>query len=220
MNPADATAIRVIVAHPDPILTAGLATTLREQAGSQVYLREPQDGQGRIDVTITDFEQGLKMAAGGRDRFASRTNARVMVVARQGREHEVRLALESGVHGFLVQDCRLKEVVDGVRALALGQRYTCMTIAQCMAESISRDALTAREAEVLALLAGGHCNKAIARELGIAVGTVKAHVKGIMGKLGVSTRTQAVSVATARGLVSPAPWRIPSGQSRVPASTR
>jgi DNA-binding NarL/FixJ family response regulator len=71
-----------------------------------------------------------------------------------------------------------------------------------MADSLTREALTAREAEVLDLLACGQCNKSIARQLDIAVGTVKAHVKAIMAKLDASSRTQAVSVAAQRGLVS------------------
>lgn len=203
MRTGDASAIRVIVTHPDPILSAGLATTLRSQAGMQVHLDEPREGRGALDVTITDFEQGVRMAAARRQRPAG-AGPRVMVVARQEREHDVRRALESGVHGFVVQDCRLQELVDGVRALALGQRYMCTAVAQCMAESMARESLTVRECEVLALLAGGHCNKTIARELNIALGTVKAHVKGIMTKLEVATRTQAVSVAAARGLVGQA----------------
>lgn len=216
MRSIEASAIRVIVVHADPILTAGLATTLREQVGIQVLLPESEDGGGGVDVTITDFEQGMLMAERRLSPAAGSSSPRLMVVARHEREREVRLALEAGVHGFVVHDCRLQELVDGVRALAMGQRYMCMSVAQCMAESMSRETLTVREAEVLALLASGQCNKAIARDLGIAVGTVKAHLKGVMGKLGVSTRTQAVSVAVARGLVGPASPRVAPDRERVP----
>lgn len=214
MNVADSQGIRVIVAHPDPLMTMGLASALREQAGIQVHLRAPEEGEA-ADVTVTSYELGLKMVAAGRERAGRCAATRVLVVAQHEREHEVRLALETGVHGFIVQDCRPEELVDGVRALAIGQRYLCVSVARCIAESMSRERLTTREAEVLELLAAGHCNKKIARQLDIAIGTVKAHVKGIMNKLEVSTRTQAVSVAMARGLVNAMAPRVVSGTSRM-----
>ncbi len=62
-------------------------------------------------------------------------------------------------------------------------------------------ALTPRETQVLQLMALGHCNKMIARDLGIGVGTVKTHAKGLFSKLGASARTQAVVMAARRGLV-------------------
>jgi DNA-binding NarL/FixJ family response regulator len=195
----DFEATHVVVAHPDPLLTMGLAAALREQAGIRAHLPGAENGGDRLDVTITDYEQGLRLAA--ENRLARRVRPRILVLAQQDREHEVRQALETGVHGYLLHGCRVEELVDGIRALALGQRYMSVAVAQRVADSMSRETLTVREAEVLGLLADGHCNKAIARELDIAVGTVKAHVKGIMNKLDVSSRTQAVSVAVARGMV-------------------
>jgi two-component system NarL family response regulator len=70
-----------------------------------------------------------------------------------------------------------------------------------MADSFTRIGLTSRETDVLQLLAQGCCNKSIARELGIGVGTVKTHVKGLFDKLGATARTHAVVLATRRGLV-------------------
>jgi DNA-binding NarL/FixJ family response regulator len=77
-----------------------------------------------------------------------------------------------------------------------------MSIAQCMASSLTRGALTESEAEILELLASGAYNKSIARQLDIAAGTAKAHVKSIMRKLEATSRTQAVTVAAQRGLVA------------------
>jgi len=73
----------------------------------------------------------------------------------------------------------------------------------------ARDQLTAREDQVLQLLARGLCNKTIARQLGIAVGTVKTHVKGIMAKLDASSRTEAARIAAEKGIVG-----IPEFRSR------
>jgi len=125
----------------------------------------------------------------------------VLVVTPHGREHEVRLALDSGVHGYLLLGCPVDELAAGVRMLGQGRRYLGMEVSQRMADSLTREALTARETEVLRLLARGLCNKSIAARLTIGVGTVKAHVRGIMGKLDASSRTQVVSIAAQRGLV-------------------
>lgn len=62
----------------------------------------------------------------------------MLVVAPQAREHEVRLAMETGVHGFVVQDCRVEELTDAVRVLAQGRRYMCVAVAQSIAESMAR----------------------------------------------------------------------------------
>jgi two-component system NarL family response regulator len=70
-----------------------------------------------------------------------------------------------------------------------------------MADSLTRATLTSRETEVLRLITIGEPNKAIARQLQIAVGTVKSHVSAIMAKLGAASRTQAAGIAASRGLV-------------------
>jgi DNA-binding NarL/FixJ family response regulator len=70
-----------------------------------------------------------------------------------------------------------------------------------MANSLAHSALTAREIEVLELLASGLSNKLIARQMDLTVGTIKSHVGSVLGKLGSSSRTQAVIVAARRGLV-------------------
>ena len=184
----------VIVMHPDPLLALGLTTALRQRDGIRVYLAGEAPQGVRMDIVITNYEDGLKHAGSG-------AGGRVLVIALQDREQEVRLALESGVYGYLLVGCKVEEVLEGIRALARGQRYMCLAVAQRIADSMSREALTSRESDVLELLAGGYCNKSIARQLDIAVGTVKAHVKGIMSKLDAASRTQAVSIAVTRGLI-------------------
>jgi DNA-binding NarL/FixJ family response regulator len=139
--------------------------------------------------------------------------ARVLVMTTHDREHDIRRALEAGVHGYLLLGCPIQELIAGVRALARGSRYFCLAVAQRMAESLTREALTPREADVLRLLVRGQCNKSIARQLEIAVGTVKAHVKAIMGKLDASSRTEAASVAARRGLIDD-PLPDPSANTR------
>jgi DNA-binding NarL/FixJ family response regulator len=196
---------RVLVLHAEAIVGFGLAAALQAQSGFEVEVGAPPDKsheQGGFDVVICDYETGLGLARAARQQNLPRSAARLLLMTAQDREQAVRLALECGVHGYMLQGCPVDEFVAGVRTLARGQRFLSLAVAQRMADSITREALTGRESEVLDLLACGHCNKSIARDLHIALGTVKAHVKAIMGKLEASSRTQAVSVAVQRGLVA------------------
>ena len=199
---------RVLVLHAEAIVGFGLSAALSGHAGFDVRLGTlPGDATASAsasadaDVVVCDYDTGLRLARAARQPGLQRRGARLMVMTAQDREQAVRLALEGGVHGYLLQGCPVDEFVTGVRAVARGQRFLSLAVAQRMADSMSREALTGRESEVLDLLACGQCNKSIARELQIAVGTVKAHVKAIMAKLEASSRTQAVSVAAQRGLV-------------------
>lgn len=205
MNTAFDRRVTVWIAHADPLLAVGLAAVLRAQPDLDVRLAAGADAEpdAAVQVLLTDFQGGLRHLAGLRCHAVPRNlaGARVLVAGASDREHDVRRALEAGVHGYLPVGCAIDELAAGVRTLGRGSRYLSQTVAQRMAESLTHEALTARETEVLGLIVRGRCNKAIARELAIAVGTVKAHVKGIMAKLDASSRTHAASIAARRGLV-------------------
>lgn len=117
------------------------------------------------------------------------------------REWEIRRALEHGVRGYLLVGCALDELAVGVRAVHRGARHLSTEVAARLAESVALEPLTAREEQVLRLVAEGLCNKAIGRKLGIAVGTVKSHLKSAFDKLDVESRTQAVAAVERRGLL-------------------
>ena len=197
---------RVLVLHAEAIFGFGLAAALAAQAGFEVQLGampEASQTHGGFDVVVCDYDTGLGLAQAARQQSPHRSAARLLLMTAQDREQAVRRALEFGVHGYMLQGCPVDEFVTGVRTLARGQRFLSQAVAQRMADSMTREALTCRESEALGLPACGECNKSIARELQIALGTVKAHVKAIMSKLEASSRTQAVSVAVQRGLVAP-----------------
>jgi DNA-binding NarL/FixJ family response regulator len=192
----------VLVMHAEPLIAVGLAAALRQVPGLSVQVH---GGEGlsaeAVDVIVADYQDGMQLASAPGLRAPGLKHARVLVMTTHDREHEVRLALEAGVYGYLLLGCPIQELIAGVNALCRGSRYLCLAVAQRMAESLTREALTPREADVLRLLVRGQCNKSIAKQLDIAVGTVKAHVKAIMGKLDASSRTQAASVAAQRGLI-------------------
>jgi DNA-binding NarL/FixJ family response regulator len=211
MNPIEHEPVRVLVMHAEPLIAVGLAAALQQCPGLAVQVHGgdglPAEG---ADVIVADYQDGIQLASAASAKGPGRKAARVLVMTGQDREHDVRQALEAGVHGYLLLGCPIHELIAGVSALGRGSRYLCLAVAQRMAESLTREALTPREADVLGLLVRGHCNKSIAKELAIAVGTVKAHVKAIMGKLEASSRTQAASVAVQRGLIGEAPAHKPT----------
>jgi DNA-binding NarL/FixJ family response regulator len=197
--------ISVLVTYPDPIIANGLVATLQACSEFEVCTSPPAPDSlvDRPNIVVTDYRDAIVRCVGAAKVEGSSISLRskVLVVTTQEREHDVRLALEAGVHGYLMLDCELDELKEGIRVLHRGSRYLCMSVAQRMADSLTRDALTQRESEVLRFVVAGVCNKTIAAELAIAVGTVKAHVKAIMSKLDASSRTQAARIATQRGLV-------------------
>ena len=190
--------IRVLVIHQDAIVNAGLVALLRGCADIELSLDEATGHA--VDVGLADYRQGLARVRPA-DGHGPAPVARVLVVTQLDREWELHTAMTAGVHGYLLQSCDAGQLLAAVRALGRGLRYISPELSRCVADSFSRVGLTGRESDVLQLLAEGCCNKSIARELGIGVGTVKTHVKGLFDKLGATARTHAVVLATRRGLV-------------------
>jgi DNA-binding NarL/FixJ family response regulator len=191
----------VHIMHRDAIMTAGLQALLAPcgEFTLTAHSNQPQ-GQAGAEVIVADYDTGLALARQlPQDRFGHAP--RVLIVTQLDKEWEVRTAMDCGVHGYLLQGCTADELVRAVRQLGQGLRYLSEAVTRCVADSLSRESLTGRETDVLRLLAKGCCNKSIARELGIGVGTVKTHVKGLMSKLDATARTHAVVVATQRGLI-------------------
>jgi len=193
------------LAHQNPVIEAGLRYILG--AWPEFELRPSVDpsrpGEGWTsapDMVILDHEGALHRATSRpMDSFSG---ANALVVAMMGQEIDVRSALEAGVRGYVVLGCPADEIVRAARAVAAGRRYLCSAATLRIADSLAQPSLTLRESEVLALVFRGHNNKEVARSLGISVGTVKAHMRGLLSKLGARCRTEALWIATERGLLT------------------
>ena len=194
----------VDVSHVDPVVEAGLSAALRKQADFEVAeanASAPRAGASR-HVVVTDYAAGLALVAAQRaNPFAPAAPPAVLVMTTRNKESDIRRALEAGVRGYLLIGCSIDELVGAVRSLSAGVRHISVDAARLLADSIAREALTPREAEVLALVVEGLGNKAIARELDVGIGTVKSHLRSIYGKLNATTRTEAVTMAERRGLL-------------------
>ena len=205
--------IKILVLHADPVAQAGLSAAfsrypdLEVQDGPDPLQGAPARPAGLgADVVVADYSNGLALAT----RMARQevAPAKVVVVAGIDRECEIRSALERGVRGYLLAGSALDELAAGVRAVHRGARHLSPKVAARLAESVSLEPLTSREEEVLRLVVEGLCNKAIGNRLGVAVGTVKSHLRSIFGKMHVDSRTQAVAAADRRGLLDPS-WQRP-----------
>lgn len=203
--------IRVFVIHGDPVARAGLSVAfgrysdLEIQNAMDANDRSPSQAASQqlrsIDVVVADYSNGVALATQAARQGNSMPSPKILVVAGIDREWEIRSALERGVRGYLLVGCAWDELAEGVRAVYRGARHLSPQVAARLAESISLEPLTAREEEVLRLVVEGLCNKAIGRRLGIAVGTVKSHLKSTFDKLNVESRTQAVAAVERRGLL-------------------
>lgn len=203
--------IRVRVVHDDPVAEAGLSAAFSRYPDLEV--EGPADGPGTgdtalrlpgrrlADVVVADYGHGLALAIEAARASHPPGAAKVVILAGIDREWEIRSALARGVRGYLLVGCTLDELADGVRAVHRGARHLSPRVAARLAESLSVEPLTAREEEVLRLVVEGLCNKAIGRRLGIAVGTVKSHLKSTFDKLDVQSRTQAAAAVERRGLL-------------------
>jgi DNA-binding NarL/FixJ family response regulator len=193
--------IKVQVLYGDALVAAGLAATLRDQPDIGLL------AAGTADVIVTDYEHGLALLTRARADLKSRPFALppVLIVSQRDTESEIRHALEQGARGLLLLGCSVGELIAGVRALRAGLRHIDTRAAQRLADSLACEALTGREQAVLRLLVEGLGNKAIANRLGIAIGTVKSHLKSIFQKLNAGSRTEVATVAERRGLLTVRP---------------
>lgn len=201
--PTQARPIHVAVAHRDPYVAAGIASLLRSRADFVVQSGLPDlDGGGdAVDVLVTDYATGVHRATNippGRGGFGPRL---FLVVTDQSTGWQIRRAVDAGVRGYLLHDCSVEELSDAVRCVAGGRRYLSCPVADQLLDNFSSAAPTAREFEVLHLMAQGLANKDIGRRLSIGEGTVKTHVKAILRKLQKPTRIAAIGEAFRRGLL-------------------
>ncbi|MBO0767081.1 MAG: response regulator transcription factor [Solirubrobacterales bacterium] len=136
-------------------------------------------------------------------------SARILIVTAFDRPTEIKRCLAAGANGCLLKDTRESDLVDGVRAVLRGETVMDPRIAQELATDMvgilqhgeEPVHLTPREREVLALLAEGCSNKAIADRLYLSEPTIKGHVRSLLEKLGAESRLQAVVGAIKRGLL-------------------
>ena len=211
---------RVLLVDDHAVVREGLRAFLELQPGMAV-VGEAADGRTAVeraralqpDVVLLDLVMPELDGLVALPRILEASpSSRVVVLTSFGDEERVARAVRAGAAGYLLKDARPDEIVAAIRSAQSGEaRLAPAAAASLMARfragSPTRSALddlTARESEVLGLIARGRSNKEIAADLRLSVKTVKTHVSNILHKLGVADRTQAALVAVGRTEGDPA----------------
>jgi two-component system, NarL family, response regulator LiaR len=210
------TEIRVLIADDHAVVRQGLRTFLELQDDIEV-VADVADGEAALsaveahepDVVLMDL---VMPGVGGIEAIRRlrklRPQTRVLVLTSFLDDEKLFPAVRAGAAGYLLKDVEPAELVRAIHTVADGEALLHPAVASRLMEEFSEterpapeEALTAREREVLELIARGLPNKLIARELEIAEKTVKTHVSSILSKLGLTDRTQAALYAVRAGLI-------------------
>lgn len=212
MSDGKAGTIRVLVADDHAVVRAGIVALLASEPEITV-IGEAADGEQAVeqalalrpDVVVIDVRMPGLTGDAATARIRERDPAvRVLVLTTYESDASILAAIEAGASGYLLKAAPAEELIAGVRSVAAGEVALSPAIA---AQLVSRMrapapmALTARETEVLRLVAEGLSNRAIGERLFVGEATVKTHLLRAFEKLGVNDRTRAVTLAMERGLL-------------------
>jgi two-component system, NarL family, response regulator len=201
--------LRIMLVDDHYMVRVGLASILALEPDMTVCAEASTGEQAialyraeRPDVTLMDLRlPGINGSDATRAIQAQFPDARIIVLSTYSGDEEIHTALQAGAMAYLLKSVQRKELIAAIRKAAVGQRHIPPEVAARLAERVGREQLSAREMDVLRLLVSGKRNRAIATALDITEGTVKLHVSSILSKLGVTDRTEAVTVALQRGIV-------------------
>jgi DNA-binding NarL/FixJ family response regulator len=207
--------VTVLIADDHPVVREGLRGMLAAEPGITVVGEAGSGNEAvamarrhRPDVVLMDLRMpggdGVAATAGI---LATAPSARVVVLTTYETDTDIVRAVEAGATGYLLKDTPPQDLVSAIRAAARGETVLGPTVAGRLVSHLRRPAvepLSARETEVLRLVARGQTNAEIGRALYISEATVKTHLLRAFGKLGVSDRTAAVTRAIELGML-PAP---------------
>lgn len=208
-RPSGLDKIRVLIADDHITVLEGLAAIISRQP-DMVVVAEASDGRQAVelwqkykpDVALMDLRMpALDGVAAIEEIRRHDASARVIVLTTFDTDNDLLNAVKAGVKGYLLKDSRREELLDCIRRVNSGETCLPASLVQKLAASLSREALTSREVEVLEHLSRGKSNKEISALLGISETTVKTHLGSIFRKLDVLSRTEAIATASRLGLI-------------------
>ena len=208
-EPAPPQRSTVLVVDDHALLRTGVANIINLEPDLRVVAEAENGRQAleayarhRPDVTLLDLRMPeMEGVEAVRQIRALDPAARVIVLTTYDTDHDIARALKAGAKAYVLKDISADDLIDCIRDVLAGKTYLAPAAAAKLAEGVTRVQLTPREMAALRLMADGKANKEIASELDISERTVKTHLGHLFEKLGVTSRTEAVKVATRRGLV-------------------
>jgi DNA-binding NarL/FixJ family response regulator len=209
MKPAASDKIRVLIADDHITVLEGLAAIISRQSDMAVLAQAADGGEvvalwekHRPDITLVDLRMPVLDGVGAIEEIRRRDgSARLIVLTTFDSDTDLLNAIKAGAKGYLLKDSGRVELLDCIRKVHRGETSIPDSLVQKLATSLHREALTAREVEVLQFLADGKSNKEISTALSISEATVKTHLGNIFRKLDVLSRTEAIATASKRGLI-------------------
>ena len=202
-------ALRILIVDDHPAMRAGLAAVLSRRAGFDVC---GEAGSGEVavsrfdelrpDVTLMDLQMpGLDGSAAIAQIRMRHPEARILVLTTYDTHNDIERAFRAGALGYMLKDAEMDELVRAIHDVHSGRSYVTPVVGAKLADRVTQVPLSARELSVLRLVTAGKTNKEIGVLLSITEATVKAHLTRLFDKLGVTSRTEAISAAARRGLV-------------------
>ncbi len=202
-------AIRVLIVEDHNVVRQGLVALLKVVDGLEV-VGEAADGADAItqfrkqrpDVTLIDLRLPRMSGVDVIQRIRMETpQARFIVLTTYDGDEDIYRALKAGAKAYLLKGMTSEDLIATIRAVHEGKSHIPPAIAEKLAGRMGAEELTPREFDVLEQIVRGKSNKEIAAELDVSEATVKTHINSLLGKLGVTDRTQAATAAIQRGIV-------------------
>jgi DNA-binding NarL/FixJ family response regulator len=209
MNKREKKAIRVLIVDDHPVVQAGLTSMLATQGEVEV-IGSASSGEEALRILKQDMPDVLLLdlrmpGMSGIDVLHAlkemKATAKAIILTSFETDENIYRAVLAGALGYLLKDTPQRTMLEAITTVHAGKRFIPSHIAARLAERMLRSNLTARELEIVEMLAKGLTNKQIGSALDISENTVRNHVISVMAKLEVSDRTEAVAVAIQQGII-------------------
>lgn len=201
--------IRLYIVDDHPIVRQGFQSMLRREADITVVGTAGSGTEAlvalenlEIDVLLTDLRmEGMSGNTLLRELRKKRPDLRSVVLTNYHSDEDVYSAITAGAMAFVLKTASMEQVIDAIRSVNEGRRWIPPHIADQLVQRLARNPLSAREHEVLQLLARGLRNREIGEKLFISENTVRNHVMSLLEKLGTTHRTEGIAIAIQQGIV-------------------
>ncbi|MBC7990411.1 MAG: response regulator transcription factor [Luteimonas sp.] len=201
--------IRILVVDDHPLMREGIAAVIKGEQ-DMVVAAEASNGREAIecfrrhrpDIVLMDLQMpemdGVTATIAIR---AEWPDARIVMLTTYRGDIQALRSLQAGASGYLLKNMIRSDLLAAIRSVHAGERRIPREVAAELAAHVTDDALSARELDVLKLVAAGNSNRRVADQLKVTEETVKSHMKNIMNKLVARDRTHAVMIALKRGII-------------------